>query len=173
VVATISLGSHTVFHYLRYKPDSEEERDESTEVDQPLSSVGATESESRESSNPERLDDKMMSKGGRAIDPKPVLSLLLEPRSVIITSGRLYEGFLHWIEEVERDEICAISEAKTERDNGEDWRRKVKIDNWEDIRGGKERAVLETGGALERGTRVSLTCRDVEKVKRALMIGRR
>jgi alkylated DNA repair protein alkB family protein 6 len=90
----------------------------------------------------------MMSKGGRAIDPKPVLSLLLEPRSVIITSGRLYEEYLHWIEEVERDEICAISEAKIERDNG----RKVKINNWEDIRGETERAVLETGGCW-RGVR--------------------
>jgi alkylated DNA repair protein alkB family protein 6 len=88
---------------------------------------------------------------------------------VIITSGRLYEEYLHWIEEVERDEICAVSEDKEE----EDWKRKVKIANWEDIRGEKERAVLEKGGVLERGTRVSLTCRDVEKVKKTLLIGRR
>jgi alkylated DNA repair protein alkB family protein 6 len=158
VVATISLGSHTVFHYLRYKPDSEHPSlPESAGMDQPSSSTGVTQSET------------LISKGGRAIDSKPVLSLLLEPRSVIITSGRLYEEYLHWIEEVERDEICAVSEDKEE----EDWKRKVKIANWEDIRGEKERAVLEKGGVLERGTRVSLTCRDVQKVKKTLLIGRR
>jgi alkylated DNA repair protein alkB homolog 6 len=166
VVATISLGSHTVFHYLRYKPDSEHPSlPESAGMDQPSSSTGVTESETRE----QIPEDKMISKGGRAIDSKPVLSLLLEPRSVIITSGRLYEEYLHWIEEVERDEICAVSEDKEE----EDWKRKVKIANWEDIRGEKGRAVLEKGGVLERETRVSLTCRDVQKVRRTLLIGRR
>lgn len=159
-----------MFHYLRYKPDSEHlSLPESTRIEQPSSS---TESETREQSIPEHLDDKMMLKGGRAIDPKPILSLLLEPRSVIITSGTLYEECLHWIEEVERDEICAVSEDNKGEEEA-DWRRKVKIANWEAIRGEKERAMLETGGVLERGTRVSLTCRDVQKVKRTLLIGRR
>ena len=64
VVATISLGSHAVFHYYEYKAELE-------------------------------TDDLAISHGGRIIDMSPVLSVLLEPRSLIISSGTMYTSHLH------------------------------------------------------------------------------
>ncbi len=62
IVATVSLGSHAVFHYYRYTPE-------------------------------ENGDEPMTN--GRTIDNTPALSVLLEPRSVIITTEVLYREYLH------------------------------------------------------------------------------
>jgi alkylated DNA repair protein alkB homolog 6 len=64
VVATISLGSHTVFHYYKYKAEL-------------------------------KTDDFAISHEGKIIDMSPVLSVLLEPRSLIISSGTMYTSHLH------------------------------------------------------------------------------
>ncbi|KAF8181041.1 hypothetical protein BJ912DRAFT_980130 [Pholiota molesta] len=58
VVATLSLGSHAVFHYYRYQSESDE-----------VAASGGH---------------------GKAIDMTPILSVLLEPRSLIISSGAMY-----------------------------------------------------------------------------------
>jgi len=62
VVATISLGSHSVFHYYQYR--QEYDGSESTSL-------------------------------GKSINMTPVLSVLLEPRSLIISSGSMYTSHLH------------------------------------------------------------------------------
>ncbi|KAH7927574.1 hypothetical protein BV22DRAFT_1084783 [Leucogyrophana mollusca] len=129
VVATLSLGSHAVFHYYRYKGDE--------------------------------LSDKAFSSStgkGRAIDPNPVLSVLLEPRSVIITTGALYTSHLHGIEEIGVDAFRGNNMTPLSSGN------EAPIANSEIVRDPEMRSILQGGGELKRNPRYSLTCRDVEKV---------
>ncbi|KAJ7203583.1 hypothetical protein GGX14DRAFT_523426 [Mycena pura] len=124
VVATISLGSHCIFHYYQYKPD-------------------------------DTLPD-----GGRSIDPTPVLSVLLEPRSVVISEHSLYTAHLHAIREVEEDIITAGNATTPPllSDLG------VPIVNWDRVTLPAAVKIMSEGGALKRAARYSLTCRDVKKV---------
>ncbi|KAJ7735890.1 hypothetical protein B0H16DRAFT_1574665 [Mycena metata] len=124
VVATISLGSHCVFHYYQYKKDDEGEA------------------------------------GGRSIDPAPVLSIVLEPRSVVISEHALYSSHLHAIREIEEDTITAGNAATPPMltDLG------VPIANADRLTGTDVVRVMSEGGVLKRATRYSLTCRDVAKV---------
>lgn len=107
------------------------------------------------------------STGGRAIDPTPVLSLLLEPRSVIITRDSLYKEHLHCIQEVKEDRIIGaeVEPEMTPQEKG------YQMDNWEAVVDERLRTVVREGGVLERGTRVSLTCRDVEKTRKVGLPG--
>ena len=72
VVATISLGGHAIFHYFRYAPEGEGDAEDAEGAKEPWTS-----------------------NHGRRIDPRPVLTVLLEPRSVVITTGTLYKTHLH------------------------------------------------------------------------------
>ncbi|RPD63402.1 hypothetical protein L227DRAFT_591907 [Lentinus tigrinus ALCF2SS1-6] len=142
VVATLSLGAHTIFHYYQYKQD-----DPSNPGPQapPPSAPGAPAG--------------MMgapSATGRPIDPTPILTLLLEPRSLVITTSSLYESHLHGIDEVMEDSFAPGSRSPGE-----------KIANVNLLRGKAEKDAVINGGFLERGLRYSLTCRDVEKVTAA------
>ena len=78
-------------------------------------------------------------------EAKPRWRILQEPRSLLITTGELYRDFLHGIMEIEVDkdlnEMCLV--------------------NW-NLLGLKEDF---EGGERKRGTRVSLTFRDVLKMK--------
>ncbi|KAF7369792.1 hypothetical protein MVEN_00311700 [Mycena venus] len=126
VVATISLGSHCVFHYYQYKEGAD----------------GGTVT------------------GGRSIDPKPILSVLLEPRSVVISEHALYSSHLHAIREIEEDIITAgnATTPPMVADLG------VPIANWDKVTEPDAVRIMFEGGVLKRSTRYSLTCRDVEKV---------
>jgi len=129
VVATLSLGSHAVFHYYRYK---------SEEQDDVLPTTTAIFSTSN----------------GRSIDKDPVLSMLLEPRSLVITTSELYTSHLHGIDDVQEDTFGPESG--------------ITIANAELLANGVMKEIVEKGGTLRRETRYSLTCRDVEKVARRL-----
>ncbi|KAF9074374.1 hypothetical protein BDP27DRAFT_1258892 [Rhodocollybia butyracea] len=132
VVATISLRSHTAFHYYRYTTENQDVLDATA----------------------------------RIIVPTPVLSVLLEPRSVIITSGSMYTSHLHGIQEQKVDHITAgdgetgCPPKFTDLD--------VVVANWRLLTGTQVKSAMFKGGALERGVRYSLTCRDVEKVASSL-----
>ncbi|KAJ7123764.1 hypothetical protein C8R44DRAFT_620939 [Mycena epipterygia] len=128
VVATISLGSHSVFHYYQYKHD--------------VADASADEA------------------AGRTIDSTPVLSILLEPRSVVISERALYSSHLHAIREIEEDTITAGNAATPPMlaDLG------APIANWNMVTGADAIRVMSEGGVLKRATRYSLTCRDVERV---------
>jgi len=76
----------------------------------------------------------------------PRWRIVQEPRSLLVTGGELYTGYLHGIREVVVDE-------------GLDEERVV---NWGLL---GDRGLFE-GGRCVRGTRVSLTFRDVLRVKR-------
>ncbi|KAG6330779.1 hypothetical protein ID866_8309 [Astraeus odoratus] len=135
VVATISLGSHTVLHYFRYNPESEAMLESKT----------------------------LLPDGGRngwSIDPAPVLSMFLEPRSAIITTGDLYTSYLHGIDEMTSDVFTGSGTLR--RGRGEE----VTIANWQNIEDPDMTEIVYHGGVLPRATRYSLTCRDVEKVEK-------
>jgi len=141
VVATISLGSHTVFHYYSYRNDGDNH-------DAPSSSPRAH--------NASR---------GRSVNDVPVLSVFLEPRSAIITTDALYTAHLHGIDDVRHDTFSGAGRLRLPRSEGG----KVDVDdvqiaNWRAVKDGESARVLGGGGELERGTRYSLTCRDVPKV---------
>ncbi|KIK98461.1 hypothetical protein PAXRUDRAFT_134204 [Paxillus rubicundulus Ve08.2h10] len=129
VVATLSLGSHAVFHYYSYSKSE----DGSMQVGSPRPS------------------------SGRTINPAPVLSVFLEPRSVIITTGDMYTSHLHGIDEVTDDNFMGNGRLRCQAG------KEVMVSNWQAVRAEGMRDVLHFGGTLARKTRFSLTCRDVEK----------
>ncbi|KAG2039041.1 hypothetical protein BDR03DRAFT_860788 [Suillus americanus] len=134
VVATISLGSHAIFHYYRYNKDKD-----SFSVD-----PGSV---------------------GRSIDTAPLLTLFLEPRSVVVTTGELYSTHLHGIDDVYADTFTG--DGFLLLPNGSHSR----IVNRHMIQDETVVGIIESGGTVERTTRYSLTCRDVEKVASGRVAG--
>lgn len=129
VVATLSLGSHATFHYYQYRTD-------------------------------DCLDGSNIatSGGGRSIDKTPTLSVLLEPRSLVVTTSSLYTSHLHGIDELEEDVFLAPgSESAVSQ---------FTIANVDLLGEEKLKEAVVHGGVLRRETRYSLTCRDVERVAR-------
>ncbi|KAI0673182.1 hypothetical protein C8Q78DRAFT_970439 [Trametes maxima] len=140
VVATLSLGSHTMFHYYKYKFDADTNESAPAQTER---SAGTTTA----------AGPMNVSGSGRPMDPNPVLSLLLESRSLVITTSSLYTSHLHGIDELQVDSFASDGRAPQER-----------IANFGMLRGSSEKDAIVSGGTLERGMRFSLTCRDVEKV---------
>ncbi|PFH50209.1 hypothetical protein AMATHDRAFT_145694 [Amanita thiersii Skay4041] len=126
VVATISLGSHTVFHYYRYAQELS-----AADNTMPLTSNGK----------------------GRAINPTPVISVLLERRSLVITMRNMYTDCLHGIEEKVDDHF---NEGSIASGNG--------LANDKLLRDPDILTKLAEGRPLPRGIRYSLTCRDIGRV---------
>lgn len=76
-------------------------------------------------------------------------SLLLQPRSLLILKDNLYNDFLHGIEEVEADTVDeGIKNIAESGGNG----------------------VVGIGDRLVRGTRISLTIRNVPKTSKAKIL---
>ncbi|KAK1230989.1 hypothetical protein PQX77_005899, partial [Marasmius sp. AFHP31] len=117
--------------------------------------------ESQESNGSEALE-------GRTVDPIPVLTVLLEPRSVVVTTGEFYKNHLHGISGLTEDTIVPgatedpVPHVTIAEDTGNDDAR-VEIANWQHL----SENFYTARGRLERGTRYSLTCRDVLRVSRA------
>lgn len=99
---------------------------------------------------------------GEALAEVPEWRILQEPGSLLVSMGEMYEGCLHGITGVEVDEgLCEVRE-----DADADGRMKKRgAVNWhmlsEECRG----RVEENGGRWKRETRLSLTFRDVVRVK--------
>ncbi|KAG1725782.1 uncharacterized protein EDB91DRAFT_1167193 [Suillus paluster] len=94
---------------------------------------------------------------GHSVNPAPVLSLFLEPRSVVVTTGELYTMHLHGIDEVEADMFVGdgfllLPDGSHSRIVNRHMLHKTAAE------------IVESGGTIGRSTRYSLTCRDVEKV---------
>jgi len=133
VVATISLGSHAVFHYYKYKAESD-------------------------------TDDLAVSHGGKIIDMSPVLSVLLEPRSLIISSGAMYTAHLHGIEGLQEDVINVHDLVPNVLGND------VTIGNFNQIEDEELLRLIKQGHSLKRNTRYSLTCRDIGRVSKSAFL---
>ncbi|KIL59979.1 hypothetical protein M378DRAFT_84362 [Amanita muscaria Koide BX008] len=131
VVATISLGSHTMFHYYQYANEPSGQRPH---------------------------------EAGRSIDPNPVVSLLLERRSLIVTTGEMYMGHLHGIEETNQDDILQGALVSLKTGDSTEIANQHLLTDKEIIK------VMEYGGSLKRGTRHSLTFRDVGRVAKQTLI---
>jgi len=136
VVATLSLGSHAVFNYYRYKTDSDH-------------------SENDNSDHNEK---------GRSIDKIPIMSVLLEPRSLVITTQALYGSHLHGIDDLEIDVFPATTPSLENP--------AARVANLELIADPSIKSTATNGGSLSRQVRHSLTCRDVERVvSRGIALG--
>ncbi|KAK0623429.1 hypothetical protein B0T14DRAFT_428552 [Immersiella caudata] len=86
------------------------------------------------------------SKDDGALDPEPMWRILQEPRSLLITAGDLYTDYLHGIDAISQD--VNLSE--------------LTVANWNLLRSPSQ----FQGGENKRGTRISLTYRDVLKVSK-------
>lgn len=78
-------------------------------------------------------------------------TLLLEPRSLVVTTGELYEVWSHSISAEEEDDLGGL-ELRNEGLLGEEWRERV-----------------GRGEKVMREKRVSLTCRVVEKTVKSVL----
>ena len=88
----------------------------------------------------------------------PTLSLLLEPRSLVITAREQYTAHAHGIDAVEEDRVRALGLANAGMlDSGGSWGAALHTDTGDGSGGGSE-------VVLRRQTRYSLTCRDVARV---------
>ncbi|EPQ30922.1 uncharacterized protein PFL1_01820 [Pseudozyma flocculosa PF-1] len=169
-VATISLGSHTLLDVYRYVDDALQQQFDK-KMEQHDAGPGDPAALPRE-----RIEGNVkVVRGARAREPEPVFSILQEPRSLLITRGRVYRDFLHGIAERTSDPAEALS----------------KVINVGQIRDGGIQEVLAAAKAslqppsklmpvakadgdgtrkteLVRDTRLSLTLRDVEKVSKGL-----
>lgn len=146
MVGTISLGSHTVAHYYQHEPS------EQAVISSDLGS---------------RRDPA----SGQTIDQTPILSVFLEPRSLIVTTDELYTKHLHGIDSTPVDHFRP-------HEFEEEGRSPVKghfVANWKMVEDQQSLDRLSGGGSMPRSTRISLTCRDVEKVVsgNARFLGRR
>ncbi|KAF5353283.1 hypothetical protein D9756_008041 [Leucocoprinus leucothites] len=138
VVATVSLGSHAVFNYFRYKAEDVEAED------------GV----------------------GKAVEEVPMLSLLLEPRSLIVSCCDMYTSNLHGIDSLEEDNVFPSVPAMTvsaKENLSLNWvpGGVTPIDNWEMLGDEVTKQFVAKGAVLKRGTRYSLTFRDVERITSA------
>ncbi|KIY72408.1 hypothetical protein CYLTODRAFT_47260 [Cylindrobasidium torrendii FP15055 ss-10] len=97
---------------------------------------------------------------GRRVNPTPLLSVVLEPRSLVITSDSLYQDCLHGIESIAVDSFATGPHGVVCVETG------TPIANAHLLRSPEISKVVQEGGVLERTTRYSLTCRDISKVKK-------
>jgi alkylated DNA repair protein alkB family protein 6 len=165
VVATISLGSHAVFHYYRYS---------SSGAQDPNSPLGQGHGQTH--------DDGQ--RHGRTISPHPILSILLERRSLVITRRELYTGCLHGIDELTEDRFDLEPSSEIEglqtQDLASPLRPRIFVSRALPTSDDSSSTKLPLSNThllsfptlqqltkdkkLLRETRWSLTCRDVEKV---------
>ncbi|KIM41831.1 hypothetical protein M413DRAFT_71028 [Hebeloma cylindrosporum] len=127
VVATLSLGSHAIFHYYQYQSEDNEI--------QPA-----------------------VPGNGKTINMNPVLSVLLEPRSLIISSGAMYLSHLHG--QVIVSFLYSSSLTYLFQHPGHC----VMISNLDQLQDAQIKRAIREGQPLKRGVRYSLTCRDVGRV---------
>ena len=173
-VSTISLGSHTVldfYYHLRASDDVKEFEgqgqpctvgvqdtlcgDQTSGDKNSRCSQGSEECASDcrcspASSRPMGGDGASGVQGGTSLDSRHFVSLLLQPRSLVLVQDDMYKAHLHGIKEVTLDTLTE------------------KIANLDAV------SEVTVGDVLERETRVSLTIRYVPKVfKSKLILGKR
>ncbi|KAI4236731.1 MAG: hypothetical protein L6R40_006075 [Gallowayella cf. fulva] len=88
---------------------------------------------------------------GESMDAQPAYRILQEPGSLLISTGGMYTEHLHGIAEVDVDENLHGGKGG--------------VVNWDMLSPEWKKRFGEAGGKWERETRVSLTFRDVVKVK--------
>ncbi|WWC87057.1 uncharacterized protein L201_001942 [Kwoniella dendrophila CBS 6074] len=150
LVATLSLGSHTILdlhHYIN-----------PTSPSPPMVSMPSEDDEGE---------------GGKTIAAITLAHLLLLPRSLLILSSSLYTSHLHSISSREKDVIISNPPISPPQDEQESKIEGVQIANTELIGDSDIIDKLRTEGKWigERGTRISLTFRRAEKVLKGGALG--
>jgi alkylated DNA repair protein alkB family protein 6 len=146
VVATVSLGAALCLDVLP-KPEPIDQDYERKRNEE----EGGNEETTQDKNIKEReYEEKMLNLPTR---------IFQEPRSLLITTGRAYRELMHGISSTEVDE--GLNEDT--------------VANWWLLSEDGRRRIEENGGRNARGTRVSLTYRDVIKVSSAAsrVLGRR
>ncbi|KDE03083.1 hypothetical protein MVLG_06406 [Microbotryum lychnidis-dioicae p1A1 Lamole] len=165
IVTTLSLGSHTILQFTPRKNDPTPS-DEKVDSTAPLNSFELA-SNSKEQSE--------------------TFSLFLPPRSIILLQDTLYEDWLHSIESKKEDTADDLMRC---RNWGMWWERGVDTfstgseeERLDMKKGGdilseggieeliRRRKTVESGKGWDRGRRVSLTCRIVERVVKGFKVG--
>ncbi|KIS69847.1 uncharacterized protein UMAG_10133 [Mycosarcoma maydis] len=180
-VATISLGSHVLLDVYRYvdedlQKDFDQRMKEHDEkivkhVTSNAKELESTDDASKSKILPrERMEGNVkIVRGARAREPDPVFSILQEPRSLLITTGHVYKSYLHGIADREVDtaaHLVKVANADLLVDphlRGTVERAKTLMG---DVKGGTDQKELDA--SLARGTRLSLTFRDVERVSKGV-----
>ncbi|KAG8777666.1 hypothetical protein FRC12_000267 [Ceratobasidium sp. 428] len=130
-----------------------------------------------------------VTEAGKIIDPAPILCLLLEPRSLVITHGDLYTEHLHGITGANQDVFIASSNSYSDRQKASWEQDNVQVVCAQDLANREllgetilrdklmrlaipvaergEEPQIGDAVELERRTRTSLTCRVVEKTAAA------
>ncbi|KAF2875572.1 hypothetical protein BDV95DRAFT_626116 [Massariosphaeria phaeospora] len=151
VVATVSLGAPICLE-ITQKPSSNEtdgvsSNDQSIGSDEALAKV---EDSTRNTTMEGEVQDVANTLNQQSVPQyKYPTRILQEPRSLLLTTGPAYRDLLHGISPVEVDEDL---NAET-------------VANWNLL--AEPHVFEEAGGRNERGTRISLTYRDVLKVSSA------
>ena len=146
VVATVSLGASLVLDI--YEREMERERGEQKKNDNDLASKGSSSSTTTATATFSSSSASSSSSDGPR---RPKYRIFQEPRSLLITTGGMYTDYLHGIAEVEVDEDI-VPYSSTIRKG---------IVNWDLL---QDKEAISDGRNV-RSTRVSLTYRDVLKVK--------
>jgi hypothetical protein len=167
LVATLSLGSHTI---LSFRPSP---------TDSTSTNLVSTSTPSEPSPDP----------------TCDYISLLLPPRSLLLLSGELY-GYMHGIETYEFDRMETLKaclnweqywdetdgvvdfssdEDSDEEEKDEEEKEAKRVGQETEARMKREsiarRRFVEDGDGWERGRRISLTCRRVLKVRKGIKLG--
>jgi alkylated DNA repair protein alkB homolog 6 len=112
-----------------------------------------------------------MVSNSRPIDPHPVLSILLEPRSLVVTTDDLYRSHLHGIDNITIDDFLPHGNHLNGDEAGECPANRISIANWALLGNSEISNTLRGGGSLKRSMRTSLTCRVVDRVIGSRILG--
>jgi hypothetical protein len=180
LVATLSLGSHSILT-LRPRPPSDTHL---ASVPSPSTS-GLTPATCSSS----KADHAPTEPSPATVDDPPPLSIFLPPRSLILLSEELYSGWMHGIEaDIKVDTMdslraCANWDSFWEAGGGmldelagcaavPGEARSTSMLKEEAIEAlVARRRIAEAGQGWERGTRLSLTCRRVDKIRKGIKFG--
>ena len=155
VVCTITLGSHGVLDLYPKTPARSDDHNHEDIHDNGNSYIGGGSGQAGDGRDTPRRGF-------------PQYRILYEPRSLLITTEELYTDYLHGIAESTVDTDVGPSSSSSPSSPGASSASSSSggitgIANWDLL--GDQAFWVKNGGKAERGTRVSLTFRDVLKVK--------
>ena len=146
-VATISLGGSVVYEVIKPRADGS--------CHGAVAAVASADA-ARAGGGAGTTKDDTIADGPKRDGTVVTMRIIQAPRSLLVTKGTAYTDYLHRIPHVARD--TALSNAT--------------IDNWHLLPHALRTHIAQNDGCLERNLRVSLTVRDVVKVKKLLQLGR-
>lgn len=180
IICTITLGSHCVIKFYSHSRDTSEE-DSKTAEEKEMNTQSADTATSS-SSTPSSTTPSELPSFFEKLEKRRVLSLYLEPNSLVVLSQDMYTKYLHGIEPIKEDNLASVLEtcvnakrcpslqqyfsSKTKSEEGAIKGENDKNDNDVDNDADSEKVnnVTLKSKSIPRGTRVSLTIRHAPSV---------